>query len=81
MTVAVMSRAALGHSGRPLVASRMTVAAYGLVTLAAVLRVAAGALVGPHYATLVGAAGVAWILGFAAFLFAYGPLLWIRGRP
>ncbi|MBI1778184.1 MAG: NnrS family protein [Proteobacteria bacterium] len=81
MTVAVMSRAALGHSGRPVVASRTTVAAYGLVTLAAVLRVAAGALIGPYDGALIGAAGIAWILGFAAFLFAYSPLLLMRGRP
>jgi uncharacterized protein involved in response to NO len=81
MTMAVMSRAALGHIGRPLVASRMTVVAYGLVTGAAVLRIAAGLFVDPYYTVLVGIAGAVWILAFAAFLFAYMPLLWLRSHP
>jgi uncharacterized protein involved in response to NO len=81
MTIAVMSRAALGHIGRPLVASRMTVVAYGLVTAAALLRVTAGLFVDPYYSVLVGIAGAAWILAFAAFLFAYAPLLWRRSHP
>lgn len=38
MTVAVMSRASLGHTGRALVASRPMVAAYALLPLTALLR-------------------------------------------
>ena len=80
MTMAVMSRAALGHSGRPLIASGTTVAAYSLVTAAALLRVVAGLFSDPYYTTLVSIAGAAWILAFAAFLLAYAPLLWLRPR-
>src|SRR5690606_19526220 len=39
MILGVMTRAALGHTGRPLVAPRPVVASYVLVTLAAVVRV------------------------------------------
>jgi hypothetical protein len=41
MTLAVMTRATLGHTGRVLAAGAMTSAIYALVTAAALLRVAA----------------------------------------
>lgn len=80
MTLAVMSRAALGHSGRKLVASRATVAAYVLVTIAAMLRVGAGIAPGSYAAALIEDAGIAWILGFGAFVTAYFPILCFRAR-
>jgi uncharacterized protein involved in response to NO len=39
MTLAVMTRASLGHTGRPLTAGPVTKAVYGLITAAAKLRV------------------------------------------
>jgi uncharacterized protein involved in response to NO len=41
MTLAVMSRAALGHSGRPLIAPKALAIAYGLVPVTAFLRYSA----------------------------------------
>ena len=38
MMLAVMTRASLGHTGRPLQASRLTVAAYGALILCALTR-------------------------------------------
>jgi len=75
MTLAVMTRATLGHTGQPLRAGILTQAIYGLVLAAALLRIAA-AFTGE--AMLLHAAGVAWILGFAGFVLAYGPLLVAR---
>lgn len=75
LTVAVMSRAALGHSGRPLVATPGTVAAYVLVIGGAALRVAT-ALTGaipPDIGYAVSAA--AWGGGFAVFTVVYLPVL------
>ena len=69
MIMAVASRAALGHSGRPLVPSRWTVLAYGLVLAAAVLRVFV-----PHYHGVL-AAGVLWSLGWTVFAVVYWPIL------
>ena len=74
MTIAVMTRATLGHTGRELVASPLTVALYLLVTLAAAVRVAAP-LLPIDYLTAIHVAAAAWIAAFALFLLAYGPML------
>ena len=72
MTLAMMTRATLGHSGRPLQASRGTEFAYLCVVAALVLRLAMAFL--PDFAPrLMDAAAAAWILAFAAFLIVYAP--------
>jgi len=79
MTLAMMTRATLGHSGRALVASRGTQLAYLCVVAALVARIAMALL--PDFALpLLDTAAAAWILGFAAFLFAYAPMLVGRTR-
>jgi uncharacterized protein involved in response to NO len=74
MTLAVMTRASLGHTGRALTAGFMTVVIYGGVVAAAVLRIAS-ALAPQLTLTLIPAAGVAWTVAFLGFALAYGPLL------
>ena len=74
MTLAVMTRATRGHTGRELTASRFTVAAYAAMLSAAILRVAAG-LFPQDYLLLVQLSGVAWIAAFALFVIEYGPML------
>jgi uncharacterized protein involved in response to NO len=76
MTLAVMTRATLGHTGRPLAASPATQVIYALVLLAAVLRIVAAF---DGSATLMHAAAAAWECAFAGFVIVYGPLL--IGRP
>jgi uncharacterized protein involved in response to NO len=74
MTLAVMTRATRGHTGRELRASSVTMAIYGAMIAAALLRIGAGVL--PHaYMVVIGAAGVAWIAAFALFLLEYAPML------
>lgn len=75
MIIAVMSRASLGHTGRPLVAPRTVVWAYHLVTLSAVLRVAAPAVAPDVAALLLTLAGGAWIGAFVLFARVYAPIL------
>ncbi len=70
MTLAVMTRATLGHTGRPLVAGTGTTAIYVLVTLAAVLRLLAP-LGGSHYLLILVLAGGAWSSAFGLFLYLY----------
>jgi uncharacterized protein involved in response to NO len=77
MTLAVMTRASLGHTGHALVASAGTQAIYGLVFVAALLRIA-GALT--DETLLIDLAAGAWIAAFVGFVIAYGPLLVTR-RP
>lgn len=79
MTLAVMTRASLGHTGRALVAGRPTVAIYLLVTLAALLRVA-GPFADAHALLLTSLAGLAWSAAFATFALHYGTFL-IGARP
>jgi len=74
MTLAVMTRASRGHTGRDLSASSVTLAIYGAMIAAALLRVGAGLM--PHaQGTMLEAAGIAWIVAFGLFLFEYGPML------
>ena len=83
MTLAVMTRATLGHTGRELHADNGTVAIYGLVTLGAALRVAAPWL--PFdYLLMIKISGALWGGGFLLFLAFYGPKLLGKrpdGRP
>jgi len=72
MTLAVMTRASLGHTGQPLRAGRTTQIIYAAVLLAAITRV--GAAFGGS-TTLVEFAGAAWIAAFGGFLLVYGPML------
>ena len=75
MTLAVMTRASLGHTGQPLRAGSGTQAVYAAIIVAALARIAAafdGSL------ELLELAGIAWIAGFALFLLIYGPLLVAR---
>ena len=65
MTLAVMTRATLGHTGQQLHAGRWTVAIYAALVAAVVMR-----LVGQ-----MPMAGAAWIAAFVMFCLVYGPLL------
>jgi len=74
MTLAVMTRATLGHTGRALIASRMTQAIYFAVLLATLSRVAATMEAG-HSLPLLAAAAALWGAAFLGFGVAYGPML------
>jgi uncharacterized protein involved in response to NO len=74
MTLAVMTRASLGHTGQALTAGAGTVAIYALVTLAAILRLAAP-LGGSDMLILLSLAGAAWTGAFGLFVVLYAPLL------
>lgn len=75
MILAVMSRASLGHTGRPLVVSPSIAAAYALVSLAALLRAFGPALYPEAYDLLMLSAGIAWLSAFAIFAVVYLPAL------
>jgi uncharacterized protein involved in response to NO len=75
MTLAVMTRATLGHTGQPLQAGRATQGIYVTVLVAALARIVA-AFVGSI--ELLEFAGLAWIVGFTLFVLLYGPLLVAR---
>ncbi|MCO4763522.1 MAG: NnrS family protein [Myxococcales bacterium] len=72
MIMAVASRAARGHAGMPLVASRLTVSCYALVLGGALLRVVGGP-------SVILVAGSAWALGWLLFGAEHAPML-VRAR-
>ena len=75
MIMAIMPRVSLGHSGRDLILPRPMLAAYALIVLAPVLRVASPFLdEGPSQAALL-ASGLCWTGAFAIFLFTFAPIL------
>ncbi len=74
MTLAVMSRASLGHTGRDLHASRFTQAVYLAVLVAALCRIAA-ALTPANSIPLLCAAALLWALAFGGFAVIYAPVL------
>ena len=67
MTLAMMTRATLGHSGRALTATRSTSAMFALVSLAALLRLAAP-FAGTLYPHGLDLAGLAWSAAFVLFV-------------
>lgn len=74
LILAVMSRASLGHTGRPLAAGPMLTAAYALVLVGAVVRVIAAAGYWAGIAPIHMSATL-WAGGFALFLVLYWPIL------
>jgi uncharacterized protein involved in response to NO len=76
MTLGMMTRTALGHTGRALQAGPLETTAYLLITLAACLRVAVPLAAPGWLPAAVGASSVAWALAFGLFLVRYAPWLW-----
>ena len=77
MTLAVSTRATLGHTGQKLHAGSGTVALYGLVIASVAARLASG--IWPDLPFLEVAA-ICWIASFGGFALLYGPLL-LRAKP
>lgn len=83
MMLAMMTRSALGHTGRKLQANGTDIAIYAAVTVATLLRLCAG-LHADLQMPLLAAAGLAWEAAFILFLLRYAPMLAtprIDGRP
>lgn len=79
MMLAVMTRASLGHTGRALVASKITVASYTALILCALVRPLAEIL--PDFtSTLYAASGLLWITAFGLYCVEYAPILATKRR-
>lgn len=79
LTMAVMTRASLGHCGRALKAGAGTVMIYALIFCGAALRVF-GPFTALDYALLMSISGALWISGFLLFAILYGPMLFTPRR-
>lgn len=78
LIIGMVTRTALGHTGRPLATDRMMRTSYWLMLLAVALRLAAIAN-SPATATLLHMAGAAWVASLALYLWQFTPIL-IRPR-
>ncbi len=80
LIIGMITRTALGHTGRMLVAGPVETAAYLLIQAAAVVRVAGLLLVPAWVVGGLYVAGSFWALAFGLYFVRYLPLLW-RPRP
>jgi uncharacterized protein involved in response to NO len=77
MILAVMTRVALGHTGRSLEVSWAVVVSYALVSAAALTRVFGPWLAPNSYTWVLAASIAAWVAAFLIFLARYAPILFM----
>lgn len=75
LMLAMMTRSALGHTGRPLRAGVAELVCFASIHTAAIVRVAGPLLVPQYPATALVLSAVLWSLAFATFAAAYAPSL------
>ena len=84
LCLGMMSRVALGHTGRQLKAARITTAAFVILSMAAALRVFLPWLIPAAYSTSIMVSGILWTVAWGLFLVVYVPILVkprVDGRP
>ena len=84
VTLGMMARVSLGHSGRPLIPPKLTVLAFALLNVSALLRVVAPVFFISNYGSWILLSGSLWILAYLFFLWDYFPMLIaprVDGRP
>ena len=75
LTLGMMARVALGHTGRALKASNVMAIAFVLINLAALLRVLLPTLLPTWYGDFVLASSYCWLAAFSLFVYYYAPIL------
>lgn len=84
MTLGMMARVSLGHTGRAMVTPWPVNLAFGLLNLAALMRVLPALWLPQDYRLWLDLAGGLWLLAFALFLWVYVPILTrprVDGKP
>jgi uncharacterized protein involved in response to NO len=76
LILGMMTRVSLGHTGRPVKASRLTVAAYAAVIFAALLRVFGPPLAPFHTLPIFLVSGAAFAAGYLVFAIEFTAVLW-----
>lgn len=80
ITLSMMARVTLGHTGRKVQEPPKTVAiALIVLIISALIRITTPLVAGSHYVVWVGASQVLWIAAFLIFIITYFPML-IRPR-
>lgn len=84
LTLGMMSRVTLGHTGRDINTGHLSNLAFVLLNIGAAIRVIAPMLAPEKYTTWVNISGGLWVLGFSLFVMIYTSVLIrprIDGRP
>jgi uncharacterized protein involved in response to NO len=84
MVLAVMTRAALGHTGRPLVVEPAIALGYVLLLAAALVRVFGLSILQLPYPAVILLSATCWVAAFGVFSYVYVPILWLPradGKP
>lgn len=75
ITLGMMARVSLGHTGRILKASQAMAIAFALINLAALVRVFIPILLPHWYADIIYASTILWLAAFSLFAYVYAPIL------
>lgn len=75
LTLGMMARVSLGHTGRALKASNAIVIAFALLNIAALFRVLLPIAMPNWYETLIYVSTLSWLAAFSLFIFVYAPIL------
>lgn len=84
LTLGMMARVSLGHTGRAMKASNAIAIAFVLINVAALFRVMMPALFPAWYGTFLLVSTYSWLAAFSLFVFVYIPVLGsarIDGQP
>jgi uncharacterized protein involved in response to NO len=76
LILGMITRTALGHTGRLLKASRLETAAYSFVMISALLRVGAPLIAQTRLPQLLDLSGACWSVAFLLYVWRYAPMLW-----
>ena len=79
MTLGMMARVSLGHTGRNMQINHWMVISFVLINIAAVVRVIVPMLLPEFYLPLINVAGGLWVGAFILFLVVYTPM-WFYSR-
>jgi uncharacterized protein involved in response to NO len=84
LTLGMMARVSLGHTGRPLTVGAAMTAAFVLINLSAVARGLLPIFFPDWFVQLIAASGALWLAAFLIFMAIYAPVLTqprVDGRP
>ncbi len=75
LTLGMMARVALGHTGRRLLAPNTIAIGFVTINLAAFIRIFLPVILPDWYEVVIYTSSMAWLMAFLLFLFEYGPIL------
>ena len=75
MTLGMMARVSIGHTGREMVLNSWMVLAFIILNVATIVRVILPMFLHDYYLQLIQLASILWIISFLIFAYAYTPML------